>query len=369
MTKNLVIVESPAKARTIERYLGPGYQVLASYGHVRDLPENPGKNKLGVDVENDFKPEYVVSEDRRKQLQAITKEARTADAVYLATDLDREGEAIAWHVAEAAQVAPDKARRVTFCEITPDAIRDAFAHPRDIDHNLVDAQQTRRILDRLVGYTLSPLLWRKVRTGLSAGRVQSVAVRLVVEREREINAFVAREYWTIEALLASERGETFTAELAKIDGKNIDDAVMPAAPRRHRHRTARHAPAGQGAQAALEQAQPGTAVHHQHAAAGSQPPPWLQSQAHDARRAGPVRGSRHARGPRRTDHLHAHRFGEHGRRRQARRTRRDRRPFRAALRGRQGPQLSHQHQGRPGGARGRASDQLWRATQTRSPAR
>ncbi len=222
MTKNLVIVESPAKARTIERYLGPGYRVLASYGHVRDLPENPGKNKLGVDVENDFKPEYVVSEDRRKQLQAITREARTADAVYLATDLDREGEAIAWHVAEAAQVAPDKARRVTFSEITPDAIRDAFAHPRGIDHNLVDAQQTRRILDRLVGYTLSPLLWRKVRTGLSAGRVQSVAVRLVVEREREINAFVAREYWTIEALLASERGETFTAELAKIDGKNID---------------------------------------------------------------------------------------------------------------------------------------------------
>jgi DNA topoisomerase I len=222
MTKNLVIVESPAKARTIERYLGPGYRVLASYGHVRDLPENPGKNKLGVDVEHDFKPEYVVSEDRRKQLQAITREARTADAVYLATDLDREGEAIAWHVAEAAQVGPDKARRVTFSEITPDAIRDAFAHPRGIDHNLVDAQQTRRILDRLVGYTLSPLLWRKVRTGLSAGRVQSVAVRLVVEREREISAFVAREYWTIEALLASERGETFTAELVKIDGKNID---------------------------------------------------------------------------------------------------------------------------------------------------
>ena len=198
MTKNLVVVESPAKARTIERYLGPDYKVLASYGHVRDLPENPGKNKLGVDVEHDFKPEYVISEDRKKQVAAITKEAKRADAVYLATDLDREGEAIAWHVAEAASVPEDKRRRVTFSEITPDAISDAFPHPRVIDHNLVDAQQTRRIMDRLVGYTLSPLLWRKVRAGLSAGRVQSVAVRLVVEREREIRDFTAREYWTIE---------------------------------------------------------------------------------------------------------------------------------------------------------------------------
>src|SRR3954469_5444795 len=203
MTKNLVIVESPAKARTIERYLGPGYRVLASYGHVRDLPENPGKNKLGVDVEHDFKPEYVISEDRKKQVAAITKEAKSAETVFLATDLDREGEAIAWHVAEAAGVDPDKARRVTFSEITPDAIRDAFAHPREIDHNLVDAQQTRRILDRLGGYPPWPVRGRKVPAGLSAGRVQSVAVRRVVEREREINAFTAREYWTIEALLAT----------------------------------------------------------------------------------------------------------------------------------------------------------------------
>ena len=214
MAKNLVIVESPAKARTIERYLGPGYKVLASYGHVRDLPENPGKGKLGVDIEHDFKPDYVISEDRKKQVATIAKEAKSAETVYLATDLDREGEAIAWHVAEAANVSPAKARRVTFSEITPDAIRDAFAHPRDIDQNLVDAQQTRRILDRLVGYTLSPLLWRKVHAGLSAGRVQSVAVRLVVEREREINAFSAREYWTIEALLATDDG----AELSRRAG-------------------------------------------------------------------------------------------------------------------------------------------------------
>src|SRR5688572_19752636 len=166
MTKNLVIVESPAKARTIERYLGPGYRVLASYGHVRDLPENPGKNKLGVDVEHGFTPEYVISDDRRKHVAAIEKAARTSDAVYLATDLDREGEAIAWHVAEAAGVPAEKTRRVTFSEITEDAIQEAFRHPRDIDTNLVDAQQTRRIMDRLVGYTLSPLLWRKVRGGL-----------------------------------------------------------------------------------------------------------------------------------------------------------------------------------------------------------
>jgi DNA topoisomerase-1 len=216
-----VIVESPAKARTIERYLGPDYSVLASYGHVRDLPENPGKGKFGVDVDNGFTPEYVISEDRRKQVTAIEKAARGSELVYLATDLDREGEAIAWHVAQAANVPHDKTRRVTFSEITEPAIREAFANPRDIDQNLVDAQQTRRIVDRLVGYTLSPLLARKVRSGLSAGRVQSVAVRLVVEREREIEAFTAREYWSIEALLASAAGETFAADLVRIDGEAV----------------------------------------------------------------------------------------------------------------------------------------------------
>ncbi|MGD8486385.1 MAG: toprim domain-containing protein, partial [Chloroflexota bacterium] len=195
MTKNLVIVESPAKARTIERYLGQGYKVLASYGHVRDLPENPGKGKFGVDVEHDFAPQYVINEDRRKQLDAITRAATGSDLVYLATDLDREGEAIAWHVVEAVDIPDEKRRRVTFSEITQSAIRQAFEHPRDIDMGLVDAQQTRRIMDRLVGYTLSPLISRKVRSGLSAGRVQSVAVRLVVERERAIEAFTAREYW------------------------------------------------------------------------------------------------------------------------------------------------------------------------------
>jgi DNA topoisomerase I len=220
--KNLVIVESPAKARTIERYLGADYRVLASYGHVRDLPENPGKGKFGVDVDHDFEPEYVVSEDRKKQVAEITKAAKASDMVYLATDLDREGEAIAWHVAEAAHIASDRTRRVTFSEITEPAIREAFANPRDIDQNLVDAQQTRRIVDRLVGYTLSPLIGKKVQRGLSAGRVQSVAVRLVVERERAIAAFTAREYWTIQAILVTAAGESFPADLVRIDGEAID---------------------------------------------------------------------------------------------------------------------------------------------------
>ena len=229
MTKNLVVVESPAKAKTIERYLGPEYRVLASYGHVRDLPENPGRGKLGVDVEHDFAPEYVISEDRRRQVEDIRKAARAADQVYLATDLDREGEAIAWHVAEAAHVPAEKTRRVTFSEITQGAIQEAFRHPRGIDVHLVDAQQTRRIVDRLVGYTLSPLLSRKVRGGLSAGRVQSVAVRLVVEREREIRAFTAREYWTLEAVLEAGDGERFSADVVRFDGAKLEIGDGPTA--------------------------------------------------------------------------------------------------------------------------------------------
>jgi DNA topoisomerase-1 len=227
--KNLVVVESPAKARTIERYLGADYRVLASYGHVRDLPENPGKGKFGVDVDHNFEPEYVISTDRRKQVSDIEKAAKSADAIYLATDLDREGEAIAWHVAEATHMADAKTHRVTFNEITEPAIREAFANPRRIDQHLVDAQQARRIVDRLVGYTLSPLLSRKVRGGLSAGRVQSVAVRLVVEREREVHAFTPREYWTIEALLSTAAGERFAAEVVRIDGNALDVGDAEAA--------------------------------------------------------------------------------------------------------------------------------------------
>jgi DNA topoisomerase-1 len=213
---DLVIVESPAKARTIERYLGPGYRVLASYGHVRDLPQR----RLGVDVQGDYRPEYVPVKERRRELDRLAEAARRAGQVWLATDLDREGEAIAWHIAEYAELSGDRIRRVTFSEITEPAIVEAFAHPRALNMNLVDAQQARRVLDRLVGYPLSRLVSSKVRRGLSAGRVQSVAVRLVVEREREIEAFRSEEYWTIAVDLARpQQAATFRAELSRIDGE------------------------------------------------------------------------------------------------------------------------------------------------------
>ncbi len=225
MAKALVVVESPAKAKTIEKYLGTGYKVLASFGHVRDLP----KSKLGVDVDHDFEPDYIVPVKAKKTLSALKEAASKVDKVYLATDFDREGEAIAWHVAETLGLNAKKSKkdvaRITFHEITKEAILDAVAHPRDLDMNLVNAQQARRVLDRLVGYKLSPFLWRKVYTGLSAGRVQSVTVRLVVDREREIDAFKVREYWTIEALFKSgvrskvSGVREFGAILTKIDGK------------------------------------------------------------------------------------------------------------------------------------------------------
>jgi DNA topoisomerase I len=215
---DLVIVESPAKAKTIERYLGPGYTVLASYGHVRDLPQR----SLGVDVDNDFALRYEPLKERRRELEKLADRARSADQVWLATDLDREGESIAWHIAEYAQLPPERLRRVTFSEITRPAIEAAFAQPRGINIDLVNAQQARRVIDRLVGYKLSPLVSSKIRRGLSAGRVQSVAVRLVVDREREIERFVAEEYWTIEAdLLRRGSGSRFAAELTRIDGEKV----------------------------------------------------------------------------------------------------------------------------------------------------
>ncbi len=197
----LVIVESPAKAKTIGRYLGRGYTVKSSVGHVRDLL----RSRLSVDVENGFKPEYRVPNDKRKVVKEVTEAAAKAKEIYLATDLDREGEAIAWHVLESAEMDPARTKRVVFQEITKPAIQAAFENPREIDMAQVDAQQARRILDRLVGYKLSPLLWRKVRGRLSAGRVQSVAVRLVVEREREIDNFTPEEYWTLDAALSQQK--------------------------------------------------------------------------------------------------------------------------------------------------------------------
>ncbi|HEX9386318.1 MAG TPA: type I DNA topoisomerase [Anaerolineales bacterium] len=212
----LVVVESPAKARTVGRYLGKGYTVRASVGHVRDLL----KSQLSVDVENNFAPKYRVPNEKKDVVKELKKLAQKAEEVYLATDPDREGEAISWHLMEAAQIDPERTKRVVFHEITESAVKEAFSHPRQINMDLVDAQQARRVLDRLVGYSISPILWEKVRGRLSAGRVQSVALRLIVEREREIESFVPVEYWSIHAEFQPEGiKSTFTAKLAKIDDK------------------------------------------------------------------------------------------------------------------------------------------------------
>jgi DNA topoisomerase I len=239
LSKGLVIVESPAKAKTIQKYLGKGFTVEASLGHVKDLP----KSTLGVDIDNEFETEYIVIPGKEKVLAKLKKLALSADKIYLAPDPDREGEAIAWHLAEELGEEnkgkkkkkkkdgeePDRIRRVTFNEITKRAVQEAFEHPRDIDQNLVDAQQARRVLDRLVGYQVSPLLWDKVRRGLSAGRVQTVALRLIVEREREIKAFQKVEYWTIDAHLAGPKPPAFDARFVgkgeeKVEVNNGDDA-------------------------------------------------------------------------------------------------------------------------------------------------
>jgi DNA topoisomerase-1 len=215
----LVVVESPAKARTVGRFLGKGYTVRASVGHVRDLL----KSQLSVDVENNFEPKYRVPNEKKDVVKELKKLAQKAEEVYLATDPDREGESISWHLMEAAQIEPERAKRVVFHEITEPAVKEAFSHPRAINMDLVDAQQARRVLDRLVGYSISPILWEKVRGRLSAGRVQSVALRLIVEREREIEAFVPVEYWSIHAELKPEGLQsTFIAKLAKIDEKDAD---------------------------------------------------------------------------------------------------------------------------------------------------
>jgi DNA topoisomerase-1 len=221
MTNSLVIVESPAKAKTIEKFLGKGFQVLASYGHVRDLPSKDGS----VDVENDFRPKYIVSAKAKKQLSVLKQALKKADNLVLATDPDREGEAIAWHLLEALGIDEKgdspRVSRVVFHEITKDAITEAMAHPRHISTELVDAQQARRILDYLVGFNLSPVLWRKIPGSRSAGRVQSVALRLICEREAEIEAFKAQEYWSIEAVVTNTEGASFSARLHAIDGHKV----------------------------------------------------------------------------------------------------------------------------------------------------
>jgi len=214
----LVIVESPTKAKTIAKFLGDDFNIESSFGHVRDLPVS----KMGIDIENDFEPKYVVPAKAKKNLKKLQDLAKKSDKIILATDEDREGEAIAWHLAQALKIKPDEADRIVFHEITKPAIIEALKNPRKIDMKLVDAQQARRILDRLVGYELSPFLWKKVAKGLSAGRVQSIAVRLIIEREREIKNFQIQEYWTVAALLENGQKLAFLSRLNKIDDKTID---------------------------------------------------------------------------------------------------------------------------------------------------
>ncbi len=214
MIDKLVIVESPAKANTIKKFLGGKSKVVASMGHIRDLP----KSKMGVDIQHDFEPQYINIRGKAPLINSLKKEAKNAKKVYLATDPDREGEAIAWHLAYLLGIEKDSICRVTFNEITKDAVKTAIQNPRKIDLNLTDAQQARRVLDRIVGYKISPVLWKKVKRGLSAGRVQSVAVRLIVEREEEIEKFIPEEYWNI-TLKASDK-KTKTKFDCKFIGKN-----------------------------------------------------------------------------------------------------------------------------------------------------
>ena len=211
MSKNLVIVESPAKAKTIEGYLGKDFTVKSSFGHVRDLPNGND----AIDIKNGFKPTYEIPKDKKDLIKQLKKEAESSDLVYLASDDDREGEAISWHLKEALKLSDDKIRRIVFREITKNAILTSMENPRGINSDLVNAQQARRVLDRLVGFELSPLLWKKIKTGLSAGRVQSVAVKLVVEREREIDRFDIESFYKVTAEFTIEKGIILKADLSR----------------------------------------------------------------------------------------------------------------------------------------------------------
>ena len=219
LANNLVIVESPTKVKSVKKFLGPSYTVLASNGHVRDLP----KSSLGIDVEHDFEPKYITIRGKGELVASLKKAASKADKVYLATDPDREGEAISWHLSKALKLDPKKMRRITFNEITKSAVKASLKNARDIDMNLVNEQQARRCLDRMVGYEISPLLWKKIKRGLSAGRVQSVALRIIADREDEINSFIPKEYWTLDAdLQVDGMKKPLTAHFYGKDGKKAE---------------------------------------------------------------------------------------------------------------------------------------------------
>ncbi len=285
MPKALVIVESPAKAKTINKYLGKDYVVKASLGHIKDLP----KRDLAVDVDHGFEPRYEVIEGKKKLIGELKAAAKKVDEIYLAADPDREGEAICFHLQEELQDKKGGAKifRVMFNEITKKAVQKAFETPTQVNTHLVDAQQARRVLDRLVGYKISPLLWDKVRRGLSAGRVQTVALRVIVEREREIRAFVKNEYWTVDVDLLAKKTPVLSARLIQandetpeLGNQEITDSLVSPTRRRRLHRQERgHA---------REEAQSGRAVHHLHPAAGIVAQAALQREAHHDAGAAPV---------------------------------------------------------------------------------
>lgn len=269
MTKNnLVIVESPAKAKTIGRYLGNGYTVKASMGHVRDLP----KSKIGIDFDHDFEPNYQPIKGKEEVIADLKEAAEASDNIYLATDPDREGEAISWHLKELLEIPNEKTYRVTFNEITKRVVTESIAAPRPIDQNLVDAQQARRLLDRIVGYQLSPLLWRKIRRGLSAGRVQSVATRLVVDREKEIRAFVPQEYWSLDVTLdrIAPPDRPVPGALPR-GGQEEGGACQRGAGERHPGGHQDQSLCGHRHPADGEEAPAGAPLHHLHPSTGGQP--------------------------------------------------------------------------------------------------
>ncbi len=300
-----MIVESPAKAKTIKKYLGAGYVVKASVGHVKDLP----KKKMGIDIERGFQPEYVVIDGKKKVLSEIKEAALHAEKVFLAPDPDREGEAIAWHIAEEVRESNPNIQRVLFNEITKKAIQEAIGKPLELDIKKFESQQARRVLDRLVGYQISPVLWTKVRRGLSAGRVQSVAVRLVVEREQEVAAFKPQEYWTVEALVEGGNPPPFTAKVNKVDGKKAELV--------HEGQAREVVDAIQGGTltvAGVERKErrknPPPPFITSQAAAGRLQQAALLAQAHHGAVAAPVRGRRDGRGRSgRPHHVHANRLG------------------------------------------------------------
>ena len=332
----LVVVESPAKAKTIEKYLGPGHRVLASYGHVRDLPPKDGS----VDPDDGFAMEWETYPDKARQVKAIADEAKNADTLILATDPDREGEAISWHVQELLRkrkALPAKVERVTFNAITKSAVTEAMKHPRALDEDLIDAYRARRALDYLVGFTLSPILWRKLPGAKSAGRVQSVALRLIVDREREIEIFKPQEYWS---RLGRLRGGRPGVHRPAGPARRQED--RPADDRQQgrcgcRQGRGRGGPVhGRLGRDQAVRAQPAAALHHLDPAAGSGAQTGLRRQPHDARRPAALRG--------RADHLHADRRRADGGGGDQRRPPRRRRPLRRRLSARQAALLCDQGQ-------------------------